>query len=192
MTAYFWTPDKIDRLRELFAQGLPYQAIGDEFGKTEKVICEVCRQNGLQRALRNRPVPDNFAELGPTMFIREASRFWRADVPTIARWHTMAGTTPKTRAKQIAEQPAKPASAPRSHKAKRQPSGTPWLRTTVLIVDDHAAGRAQRELQRLVGPCFKVSTRNLSDTSGDYFVAGKRMTAQAMIEMAEAKLKRAA
>jgi len=186
MTARFWTPEKIDRLRELFDQGLTYQAIGDEFGKTEKVICEVCRQNGLQRALRNRPVPDDFAELSPTMFIREASRFWKADVPTIARWHTMAGTTPKTRAKQIAEKPTKPVE-PRSHKAKRPHGGTPWVRATVLIVDDSRAGEAQRALQKY-GPVFKVKTVHARDETGDYFVYGKRMTAQQMIDMAEQKV----
>jgi len=186
MKPYFWTEDKIARLRELFDQGLTYQVIGDEFGKTEKVICEICRQNGLQRALRNRPVPDDFAEKGPTMFIREASRFWKADVPTISRWHTMAGTTPKTRAKQISETPDKPVQ-PRSHKAKRPHGGTPWVRATVLIVDDSRAGEAQRALQK-AGPVFKVQTVHARDTTGDYFVYGRRMSAQAMIEMAERRV----
>jgi len=177
MTASFWTPEKISRLRELFDQGLNYQAIGDEFGKSEKAICEVCRQQDLQRSprLRNRPVPDDFAEIAPTLFIHEARHKWKAEGYTINRWHKEAGTSPRIREKQ------------RDHKVSRPHSGTPWVRATVLIVDDSRAGEAQRALQKY-GPVFKVKTVQARDETGDYFVYGKRMSAQQMIDMAEQKV----
>ena len=178
MKPYFWTEDKIARLRELFAQGLTYQLIGNEFGKSEKVICEVCRQNGLARTprIRNRPMPADFAEIAPTLFIHEARTRWKAEASTINRWHLKAGTSPRIREKQ-----------PQIHKAKRPHGGTPWVRATVLIVDDSRAGEAQRALQKY-GPVFKVKTVQSRDETGDYFVYGKRMSAQEMIDMAEQKV----
>lgn len=132
------------------------------------------------RAPRIQPAaPPSFRKLGPTMTTNAAAAHYKTHRDKISAWHLECGTWPLGRPKAV------PIAKDRGRMTAQ------WGSQLTPVQGDSNADRAQRTLQYFY-PCFRVKTRLPSDTSGDWFVDGRRMSEMDMLALAERKGRKAA
>jgi hypothetical protein len=179
-----WDEEQRNKLKLLIAEGMSDREIAKVFGVVKGSISSARFRYGIasahQGTIPNRPIPDDFEQLGPVSTIAHCSRHYRASKQTIRRWYRMTGLVP---AKQMGR--PKLQREPKPKKAFRLP-GVPTPTFQIPLRPDTVAGSAQLYLQRF-GPCFRACVVDPRAANDQWFVQGRRVSEEEMLSIAARK-----
>lgn len=182
----FWTPERIAELRRMNEAYKTEKEMAEHFGRNRSAIHYAKVRLGIETArvvgvgLAARPIPDDFADIAPTMTKQACARHYGTSYTTARNWYSETGVEASKqwekcgpKAKSKAKSKAMPYIAAGVFKSAPQPQLDPTL-----------AGRAQRHLQRNC-VVYRVSTVNPQADKDEWIVGGRRMDTYEMIAKAE-------
>lgn len=190
-----WTPERIKALNILIAEGLSNSAAAKVLGVSRSTVAgarfrfSIKTEEDKRSSLR--PIPDDFAELGPRLTVSEARVHYKATGRTIKRWHDEQGTKHRTSCfnphKPESEKRKNQPKVERSYRAPRRTGGnSPARKFQIPLRPSTIAGSAQLFLQRF-GPCFRAKIVDPKAANDEWLFQGRRLSESEMLSIAARK-----